>query len=409
MTDMPRFPWRGLHLDVSRHFFPASFIKTVIDLLAMHKMNTFHWHLTDDQGWRVEIKKFPKLTSVGAWRADRTGIDWSEAGPQRPGEEATYGGFYTQEEVKDIVQYARLRNVTIVPEIEMPAHTTAALAAYPQYSCTGGPFAVTTGALWPITDIFCAGNDSTFAFLQDVLTELFDLFPGTYVHIGGDEADKANWKTCPKCQARINQEGLKNEEELQSYFIKRIAKFVTSKNRRLIGWDEILEGGLAPEAAVMSWRGTEGGLAAARMGHDVVMTPGSHTYFNSYQGKPEFEPLAGGGYLPLRTVYSFEPVPEGLTTELAAHVLGGQACLWTEFVSSPDRAEYMLLPRLAAMAEVLWTPKERRDSENFFSRIEAQLGRYHRPWPSIRKEPLLRLDVIGARHRRRASPCSSLQ
>ncbi len=376
ITDKPRFAWRGVHLDVSRHFFPASFIKTVIDLLAMHKMNTFHWHLTDDQGWRIEIKKYPKLTQVGAWRADRTGIDWGLCEPQKPGEKTTYGGFYTQKEIRDIVKYAQLRNVTIVPEIEMPAHTTAALAAYPQFSCMGGPFTVTTGAIWPITDIFCAGNDSTFMFLQDVLTEVFDLFPGTFVHIGGDEADKTNWKKCPKCQARIRKEGLKDEGELQSYFIRRIARFVASKGRRAIGWDEILEGGLAPEAAVMSWRGTEGGLAAARMGHDVVMTPGSYTYFNSYQGRPEFEPPAGGGYLPLRTVYAFEPVPEGLTPDQAGHVLGGEACLWSEFVLDPRNAEYMYLPRLAALAEVLWSPKELRDPDNFFSRIEAQLGRY---------------------------------
>ena len=376
ISDRPRFPWRGMHLDVSRHFFPAGFVRTVIDLLAKHKMNTFHWHLTDDQGWRVEIKKYPKLTAVGAWRADRTGIDWGLCEPQRSGEKATYGGFYTQKEIKEIVKYAQLRNVTIVPEIEMPAHTTAALAAYPQYSCTGGPFTVTTGALWPITDIYCAGNDSTFTFLEDVLTEVMDLFPGTFIHIGGDEADKANWKKCPKCQARIRQEGLKNEGELQSYFIRRIARFVASKNRRAIGWDEILEGGLAPEAAVMSWRGMDGGLAAAGMGHDVVMAPGSHCYFDSYQGRPEFEPQAGGGYLPLRTVYAFEPVPDELTPEQAVHVLGGQACLWTEHVTEPRHAEYMILPRLAAMAEALWTPRGRRNSENFFSRIESQLARY---------------------------------
>lgn len=376
VQDKPRFTWRGVHLDVSRHFFPKEFIKTLIDMLAMHKMNTFHWHLTDDQGWRIEIKKYPRLTRVGAWRADRKGIHWNLCEPQRPEEKATYGGFYTQEEIREIVRYAQQRNITIVPEIEMPAHTTAALAAYPQFSCTGGPFQVTTGALWPITDIFCAGNDSTFRFLQDVLTEVMDLFPGKYIHIGGDEADKTNWKKCPRCQARMKQEGLADENELQSYFIKRIEKIVLSKHRRLIGWDEILDGGLAPEATVMSWRGMEGGLAAARMGHDVVMTPGSHCYFNSYQGRPEFEPPAGGGYLTVRKVYLFEPVPDGLTTDQDAHILGGQACLWTEYVTDPSHAEYMLLPRLAAMAEVLWSPKRRRDEENFVSRIESQLHRY---------------------------------
>jgi hexosaminidase len=376
VQDRPRFPWRGMHLDVSRHFLPKEFIKNLLDLLATHKMNTFHWHLTDDQGWRIEIKKYPRLTQVGAWRADREGIHWNLREPQRAGEQATYGGYYTQAEIREIVQYARQRNITILPEIEMPAHTTAALAAYPQFSCTGGPFLVTTGALWPISDIFCAGNDSTFAFLQDVLSEVFDLFPGTYVHIGGDEADKSNWKKCPKCQTRMKQAGLTDENQLQSYFIKRIEKFVLSKNRRLIGWDEILDGGLAPEATVMSWRGMEGGLAAARQGHDVVMTPGSHCYFNSYQGRPEFEPPAGGGYLTLGKVYSFEPVPDSLTVQQAAHILGGQACLWTEFIADPPQAEYMILPRLAAMAEVLWSPKDRRDQEHFFSRIESQLHRY---------------------------------
>jgi len=376
IQDRPRFSWRGAHLDVSRHFLPKESIKTFIDMLAMHKMNVFHWHLTDDQGWRIEIKKYPLLTTVGAWRADREGIHWNAREPQRPGEKATYGGFYTQDDIREIVRYARQRNVTILPEIEMPAHTTAALAAYPQYSCTGGPFLVTTGALWPITDIFCAGNDSTFAFLQDILTEVFGLFPGTYVHIGGDEADKTNWKKCPKCQARIKAEGLADVNELQSYFIKRIEKFVVSKNRRLIGWDEILEGGLAPEATVMSWRGTEGGIAAARLGHDVVMTPNSHAYFDAYQGRPEFEPPAGGGYLTLGKVYSFEPVPEELTAGEAAHILGGQSCLWSEFVPDARHAEYMMLPRLAAMSEVLWSPKDRRDPQHFFLRIETQLRRY---------------------------------
>jgi hexosaminidase len=376
IQDRPRFSWRGAHLDVSRHFLPREFIKTFLDMLAMHKMNVFHWHLTDDQGWRIEIKKYPQLTNVGAWRADREGVQWNVREPQRPGEKATYGGYYTQDDIREIVQYARQRNITIVPEIEMPAHTTAALAAYPQFSCTGGPFLVTTGALWPITDIFCAGNDSTFVFLQDVLTEVMDLFPGTYVHIGGDEADKANWKTCPKCQARVASEGLADVHELQSYFIKRIEKFVVSKNRRLIGWDEILEGGLAPEATVMSWRGTEGGIAAAMLGHDVVMTPNSHAYFDAYQGRAEFEPPAGGGYLTLGKVYSFEPVPEELTPEQAVHILGGQSCLWTEFVPDARQAEYMMLPRLAAMSEVLWSPKDRRDPQHFFSRIEPQLRRY---------------------------------
>ncbi|HEX7573742.1 MAG TPA: family 20 glycosylhydrolase, partial [Bacteroidota bacterium] len=400
--DRPRLAWRGLHLDVSRHFFPPAFIRTVIDLLALHRLNVFHWHLTDDQGWRIEIRRYPNLTAIGAWRADREGIDWNLRQPQHEGEAATRGGFYTQDEIREIVRYAAQRNVTILPEIEMPAHTTAALAAYPQYSCTGGPFHVTTGALWPITDIFCAGNDSTFVFLENILTEVFDLFPGQYIHIGGDEADKTNWRKCPKCQARMKQERLPDENALQSWFIRRIEEFARSKGRRVIGWDEILDGGLAPGAAVMSWRGSEGGLEAARLGHDVVMTPGSNCYLSSYQGRPEYEPPAGGGYLPLRKVYSFEPVPGGLTPEQSAHILGGEACLWTEYVADPSRAEYMLLPRLAAMAEVLWTPKGSPDEPDFFSRIEPQLSRYRAAGYTYAKSLYLVsmssvLDTVGRR------------
>jgi hexosaminidase len=376
IMDKPRFSWRGMHLDVSRHFFPKEFIYTYLDLIAMHKMNVFHWHLTDDQGWRIEIKKYPKLTSVGAWRVDHEDVQWDARPPEAPGEKATYGGFYTQKEIRDIVAYAKMRNITIVPEIEMPAHTVAALAAYPQFSCTGGPFTVATGGVWPITNIYCAGNDSTFLFLQDVLTEVMDLFPGQYIHIGGDEADKTNWKACPKCQARIRTEGLKDEGELQSYFIKRIEKFVVKHHRKLIGWDEILEGGLPPEATVMSWRGTDGGIAAARQQHDVVMTPGDHCYFDHYQGRQDLEPAANGGYLPLSTVYEYEPVPPGLNPSEATHVLGAQANVWTEFIPTPAQAVYMVLPRMAALAEVLWSPKDGRTWLEFIPRIEHQLRRY---------------------------------
>ena len=376
IKDSPRFKWRGMHLDVSRHFLPKAFIKTYIDMLAMHKLNVFHWHLTDDQGWRIEIKKYPRLTEVGAWRVDRESQPWSYRDPQRPGERATYGGFYTQDEIREIVSYAADRNITIIPEIEMPAHTTALLAAYPQFSCTGGPFTVPPGGVWPITDIFCAGNDSTFLFLQDILTEVMDLFPGNFIHIGGDEADKKEWRVCPKCQARIKAEHLKDESELQSYFVQRIEKFLNSKNRRLIGWDEILEGGVAPNVAVMSWRGTEGGIAAARQGHDAVMTPGSHCYFNGYQGKEELEPLAGGGYLPVSKVYSYEPVPDSLTPSEAQHILGAQGCLWGEFIPTPEQAEYMVLPRLAALSEVVWSSKENRNWNDFAGRLELQMKRY---------------------------------
>jgi hexosaminidase len=376
IKDSPRFKWRGMHLDVSRHFLPTEFIKTYIDILAMHKLNVFHWHLTDDQGWRIEIKKYPRLTEVAAWRVDRELQPWSVRDPQRPGEKATLGGFYSQDEIRQIVKYAADRNITVVPEIEMPAHTTALLAAYPQFSCTGGPFTVPPGGVWPITDIFCAGNDSTFLFLQDILTEMMELFPSTFIHIGGDEADKKEWRVCPKCQARIKGEHLKDESELQSYFVQRIEKFLNSHNRRLIGWDEILEGGIAPNAAVMSWRGTEGGAAAARQGHDAVMTPASHMYFNSYQGKEDLEPLAGGGYLPISKVYSYEPVPDGLTTEEANHILGAQGCLWGEFIPSPEQAEYMVLPRIAALAEVVWSSKESRNWLDFAGRLEHQMKRY---------------------------------
>ena len=377
IKDYPRFTWRGMHLDVSRHFLPKEFIKTYIDMLAMHKLNIFHWHLTDDQGWRIEIKKYPKLSEVAAWRVDREDQPWwGSREPQRPGEKATYGGFYTQDEIREIVRYAASRNITIVPEIEMPAHTTAVLAAYPQFSCTGGPFSVPPGGVWPVTNIFCAGNDSTFAFLQDVLTEVMDLFPGPFIHIGGDEANKKEWKVCPKCQARINAEHLKDEAQLQSYFVSRIGKFVNSKNRRLIGWDEILEGGIAPNAVVMSWRGTEGGIAAARKGHDAVMTPISECYFWSYQGRPEDEPLAAGGYLPISRVYAYEPVPASLTPAEAQHVLGAQGCLWSEFVPTPERAEYMVLPRISALAEAVWSPREKRDWADFADRLEHQMKRY---------------------------------
>lgn len=374
--DAPRFAWRGMHLDVSRHFLPKEFIKTYIDMLALHKINIFHWHFSDDQGWRIEIKKYPKLTEVAAWRVDHEDQYWGYREKQKEGEVPTLGGFYTQDEVREIVAYAAARNITVVPEVEMPAHTTAVLAAYPQFSCTGGPFTVPPGGVWPITDIFCAGNDSTFYFLQDVLTEVMELFPSTYIHIGGDEADKTEWRKCPKCQARIQAEGLKDEAELQSYFVKRIEKFIVSKERRLIGWDEILEGGLAPEATVMSWRGLEGGIEAARQNHHVVMTPTSHCYFNFYQGNQDYEPNAYGGYLPLSTVYQFEPIPDSLTPDQYEYVLGAQGCLWAEFVLTGEQAQYQVLPRLAAMAEVTWSQKAKRNWDGFARRIETMMRRY---------------------------------
>ena len=378
IADAPRYPWRGLLLDVSRHFFPKEFVKKSIDFLAMHKMNTFHWHLTDDQGWRIEIKKHPKLTEIGAWRADRETDAWTRREPQREGEKANYGGFYTQEDIKEVIDYAKSRFVTIMPEIEMPGHCMSTLAAYPQYSCTGGPFTVPPGSVWPITHVYCPGNEETFAFVEDILNEVIGLFPGPYIHIGGDEVDKANWKKCPKCQARMKAEGLKTEEELQSWFVRRIEKFLNSRGKRLIGWDEILEGGLAPNAAVMSWRGPEGGIAAAREGHDVVMTPTSHCYIDYYQGRPGDEPPAIGGYLPLSKVYSFDPRPAELDVEEGHHILGVQANLWTEYIGTPSHAEYMMFPRIAAMAEVGWTIKNKRNWEGFLGRMAAQYDRYRR-------------------------------
>ncbi len=376
IVDYPRFSWRGMHLDVSRHFFDAEFIKRYIDILAMHKMNVFHWHLVDDQGWRIEIKKYPRLTEVGAWRVDREDKPWNSRPAQLPGEEATYGGFYTREEIKDIVAYAAERHINIVPEIEMPAHVGSAMAAYPEFSCTGGPFTVPPGGVWPITDIYCAGKDETFTFLEDVLTEVMDLFPSPYIHIGGDEADKTEWKKCPLCQTRIRKEGLKDEAELQSYFIKRMEAFVSSKGRHLIGWDEILEGGLAPGAAVMSWQGFEGGIAAAKAGHNVVMTPVSHCYFNIYQGDPANEPASYRGLLTLKKVYSFEPVPAELNEEEAEYVIGAQGCLWTEYVTDGRTAEYMILPRMTALSEVVWSTPESRNWEGFNDRLVKMMERF---------------------------------
>ncbi len=367
--DQPRFKWRGMHLDVCRHFYDKDFVKRYIDLLAYHKMNTFHWHLTEDQGWRIEIKKYPKLTEIGSFRSE-TMLDknWDQF------DETPHQGFYTQEDIKEVVQYAADRFITIVPEIEMPGHSLAALAAYPEYGCTGGPYEVSK--VWGVfEDVYCAGNDETFKFLEDILTEVIELFPGEYVHIGGDECPKEQWKVCPKCQQRIKEEGLKDEFELQSYFIRRIEKFLIANDKKLIGWDEILEGGLAPEATVMSWRGTEGGIAAAKMGHDVVMSPNNECYFDHYQAEPENEPLAIGGYTSLEDVYNYEPVPAELNEDEAKHILGAQANLWTEYIATEDHLEYMVLPRMCALSEVIWLDHSQKEFENFKTRLQKHLLR----------------------------------
>ncbi len=373
IQDKPRFSYRGMHLDVCRHFMPKEFIKKYIDYIAMHKMNTFHWHLTEDQGWRIEIKKYPLLTKVGAWR-EETLVGYPNNLPRKFDGER-YGGFYSQEDIKEIVDYAESRFVTVIPEIEMPGHSQAALASYPELSCTGGPFKVLTH--WGVSkEVYCAGKEKTFKFLEDVLTEVIELFPSKYIHIGGDECPKKRWEDCPDCQKRIEENGLENEHELQSYFIQRIERFLNSKGRYIIGWDEILEGGLAPQATVMSWRGTKGGIEAARHGHDVIMTPTSHCYFDYYQGDPDFEPKAIGGYTPLKKVYSFNPVPDVLSAEEAKHILGAQGNVWTEYILGQGQVEYMAIPRMAALAEVTWTSQKQREWSDFLNRMECQFKRY---------------------------------
>ena len=372
MDDVPKFQWRGMHLDVSRHFFSKEFIKKYIDYLAMYKMNTFHWHLTDDQGWRIEIKKYPKLTEVGAWRNGSMIGHYTD----QTFDDIRYGGFYTQEEIKEIVAYAKERHITVVPEIEMPGHALAALASYPEFSCTGGPFEV--GKSWGVfDDVFCP-KDETFTFLENILTEVMALFPSEYIHIGGDECPKVRWKSCPKCQKRIKDEKLKDEHELQSYFIQRIEKFVNSKGRKIIGWDEILEGGLAPNAAVMSWRGTEGGIAAAKQKHFVVMSPGSHCYFDHYQGEPKNEPIAFGGYTNVEKVYSFNPIPKELSEEESKYILGAQANVWTEYINTSEHVEYMVFPRIAALSEVLWGTSNSNEYKVFETRLIQHFERYEK-------------------------------
>ena len=376
IKDSPRFKWRGFMLDVSRHFFDKDYVMETIDQLALLKMNTLHLHLVDDQGWRIEIKKYPKLTEVGGFRVDQEDKPWNARPTPELGKETTYGGFYTQEDIKEIVAYAESRGITVVPEIEMPAHVMSAIAAYPELSCFQKPIMVPSGGVWPITDIYCPGKETTFEFLENVLLEVMELFPSRYIHVGGDEATKTNWEKCPDCKKRIQEEGLETVEELQSYFIRRMERFLSSKGRTLLGWDEILEGGLAPGATVMSWRGVKGGLEASEAGHDVVMTPNSHCYFDYYQGDQDAEPLAWGGNLPLSKVYQFDPVVEGMSEEQAKHVLGGQAKLWTEYVPTKAQAEYMTYPRLAALAEAVWSSKDNRNWDDFSNRVSSLFQRY---------------------------------
>ncbi len=373
IRDQPRFPYRGLHLDTSRHMFPVEFLKRYLDWMARYKLNQFHWHLTDDQGWRIEIKQYPRLTEIGAMRKE-TLVGHSPQSTQYDG--MPYGGFYTQDQIRDVVAYARERFITVIPEIEMPGHSLAALAAFPELACTAGPFE--TATTWGVfKDVYCP-KENTFQFLENVLTEVMELFPSRYIHIGGDEVEKDRWKESADAQEVIRREGLKDESELQSYFIRRMEQFINSKGRRMIGWDEILEGGLAPDATVMSWRGEKGGIEAARQGHDVIMTPSAYLYFDYYQGDRNTEPLAIGGMLPLEKVYSYNPTPAALTAEEKKHVLGAQANVWTEYMADSRQVEYMLFPRLFALAEVVWSPQEARNSRDFLGRVPTQLARLKR-------------------------------
>lgn len=359
IEDSPRFSYRGLHLDVSRHFLDAGFVKKQLDVIASYKLNRLHWHLTDGAGWRIQIKKYPLLTKVAAWRPAPTWKEWWNGNRHYCRKDTApdaYGGFYTRKDIKDVLEYARSKHITVIPEIEMPGHSEEVLAVYPELSCSGEPYK--NGEL-------CIGNEETFKFLEAVLDEVISLFPSKYIHIGGDEANKEAWKKCPKCRQRMREEGLKNVDELQSYLVHRIEKYLNSKGRELLGWDEILDGGLSPNATVMSWRGEKGGIQAVRMGHDAIMTPGEYCYFDAYQDNPLGEPEAIGGYLPLKKVYSYNPVPDSLTVEEGKHILGVQANVWAEYMPTGEHVEYMIYPRLLALSEVAWCDPGNKSWERF--------------------------------------------
>jgi hexosaminidase len=387
IKDQPRFAWRGFMLDVSRHFFTKKEVEQVLDLMALYKLNTFHWHLVDDQGWRIEIKKYPRLTQVGAWRSD-IGFGLDPTRSWAYDRRGRYGGYYTQKEIREVVAYAAARHITIVPEIEMPGHSSAALLAYPQFLCSNSKLDKLPQKGGIFTGVYCAGNESTFTFLDNVLSEVAQLFPGKYIHIGGDEVKKSNWMACADCQLRIRTEHLKDEKELQAYFTRRVEKILDSHGKSLIGWSEIREGGLAPSAALMDWIG--GGAESAASGHDVVMTPTKFCYFDHYQSTNHVaEPKAIGGYLPLQQVYQFDPMPQNLTPELQRHVLGGQANLWTEYIPNLRQVEYMMFPRLGALSEVDWSPKEARNWDDFKTRTTVNEKR---------------LDAMGVNYRPLSKP-----
>ena len=373
LKDAPRFGYRGVMLDCARHYFPVKFVKQFIDLIAMHNMNVFHWHLTDDQGWRIEVKKYPGLAKIGSVREKTVLGHNSDVFDDTP-----YGGYYTQEEAREIVKYAADRFITVIPEIDMPGHMIAALAAYPDMGCTGGPYKVCQ--VWGIMpDVLCLGNEKTYQFCEDVLSEMMDIFPSEYIHLGGDETPNVRWKECPKCKALMAKENL-TPGKLQGYFTNRIEKFVNSKGRRIIGWDEILDGDINQSATIMSWRGTAPGARGAKMGHDVIMSPSSHVYFDYYQtrqGESQWEePLLIGGNLPIERTYSLEPVPEGADAETASHIIGVQGNLWTEYIAGPSLAEYQVLPRMGALSEVQWRPQGQKDFENYKVRQTKMLKLY---------------------------------
>ena len=373
IRDNPRFGYRGLHLDVSRHFFSKEEVMKLLDVMSFYKLNTLHMHLTDAGGWRIEIDKYPKLTSETAFRTESDWRKWWDGRDRKylpEGTPGAYGGYYTKEDIREIVKHAASKHINIIPEIEFPGHSEEVLMAYPELSCSGKPYQ---------NGDFCIGNEKSFTFMEDVLAEVIDLFPSEYIHVGGDEAGKSAWKKCPKCQALMKEKGMKNVDELQSYMIHRAEEFLISKERKLIGWDEILEGGLAPEATVMSWRGEDGGIKSARMGHDVVMTPGNYMYLDFYQADPKTQPYAIGGYTPIKKVYSYDPVPaDSLTAEECRHILGVQANTWTEYIQTPEHLEYMMFPRALAVAEIGWTPQELRTWEDFKPRMNNHISKLHR-------------------------------
>ena len=370
IRDNPRFGYRGLHLDVSRHFFSKEEVMKLLDVMSFYKLNTLHMHLTDAGGWRIEIDKYPKLTSETAFRTESDWRKWWDGRDRKylpEGTPGAYGGYYTKEDIREIVKHAASKHINIIPEIEFPGHSEEVLMAYPELSCSGKPYQ---------NGDFCIGNEKSFTFMEDVLAEVIDLFPSEYIHVGGDEAGKSAWKKCPKCQALMKEKGMKSVDELQSYMIHRAEEFLLSKDRKLIGWDEILEGGLAPEATVMSWRGEDGGIKSARMGHDVVMTPGNYMYLDFYQADPKTQPYAIGGYTPIKKVYSYDPVPaDSLTAEECRHILGVQANTWTEYIQTPEHLEYMMFPRALAVAEIGWTPQELRTWEDFKPRMNAHISK----------------------------------